>query len=185
MTVGSVLQQEWDSFLRPFIPPHDADAIEWTRPEQIVAVLNRLPDAHRAFLPRGGRLEIARVCMSSEPECIQLEGRNGDMYVCQPRSLRCNVFPGAPYLSYLDFQFERLRPQDEATVRSDWKEEWRGKVVTPDGTEKYGDYTRVLRGWMLICCKASYHEDLDGQYDELTRNQFRQSIGYGVKGLEF
>ena len=180
--VENELCATWTDFTRDLLS-QDADAIEWTRLEQIVAVLNRLacelPGVHWAFLPRGGGLEIAHASISSEPDCIQVESRSGDVYVCRPRSLRCNAIPVEPHFAYLDLQLERLRTRDEEIVRSDLKEDWRGKILGPDGTEKYGNYTRLLNGWVFICCRVCYREDYDGHYDELTRNQFRRVVRHG------
>jgi hypothetical protein len=187
-------QSRWIDYVQRLMSPLDADEIEWTRPERIIAELSRLglevPGVTWAFLPCGGGLEIARAALSSEPECIQLEGNDGELYVCRPRSLRCNAVPGATSHSFFDLRLERLRPLDEEIVRDDMKEEWRGKVLASDGTETVADYTRLLGGWILICCSVSYDDDLDGQYDEMTRNQFRRVMrhlavnGYDASDLD-
>jgi hypothetical protein len=167
----------WEKFTCGLVSQHGGHRAKWTELKDIIAVIDRagreLPGVHWAFLPRGGGLEIARGCLSSEPGCLQLENREGGhVYVCKPSSLMCfSFFPLAP-TSYLDLQLDGLQPMDETVIGRDRKEEWYGRVLGADGTERRDDYTRLLRGRMMIFARGAYDADFDGNFDRLSRKAF-------------
>jgi hypothetical protein len=172
---------KWASFIRELTSPHDADSIEWTRLNRIVSELGRigrkLPGEHWAFLPGGGGLAIARTRMTSECYYMQIKSRDGEVYVCNPLSLMCVSFPDAPDFCYFDLQLARLRPRNETTGPRDATETCGGKVRTAGGKTRRADFTRLLRGRIVIFCKASIYNlsctDQDGRHDLLSRKEFR------------
>jgi hypothetical protein len=162
----------WSSLARKLVAQDDAEAIKWTRCDRIIAIVSQIASERSwTLLPGGMGVEIARACPSSEPECIQIESRDGQLYVCKPASLTCIFLQDYPDQSCFRLRLRRLKPIDETIVGRDPTEEWHGKVRAADGTERRDDYTRLLRGRLQIVARDVLDANYEGQYEELIRNQ--------------
>ena len=180
--------QKWKSFIQEFTSPHDADAIEWTRLDQIISLLGRLgqefPHEHWVFLPGGEGLQIARTSVSSEPGCMQIEAKGEDVLtVCRPLSLMCVWLRNDPDHSYFDLELGRLRHKGRTTGPGDFREDWSVKVLSPDGSEAWTDHSRLLHGRLVIMSKGCpYNLDpMEPQHDTLSRNLFRKCMEFPLE----
>jgi hypothetical protein len=61
----------WDDFVRRLVSQPGVDHAKYIELDQIIAVLNQLgsevPDTHRALLPGGENIAIARASIGAEP----------------------------------------------------------------------------------------------------------------------
>jgi hypothetical protein len=111
--------RKWVAFVNDLVP-HEADTIEWYRPESIVTVVNRIaqevPGGHWAFVPTEDPLEITGASMGSERDLIRLEIEGGRSYECCPSSLLCAAFWEAPEWSYFDLKLRGIASQAHTPV---------------------------------------------------------------------
>jgi hypothetical protein len=168
---------QWKDFTHELVTHNGSRRAKWTQVKQIIAVIDRagreLGGVHSAFLPGGGIVEITSACRSLERPCVQLDCRDsGHRLVCLPMSLMCFSFPDAPELNYFDLRLRQLAPWEEETARRrERREEWYGYVRTADGTERRDEYTRLLRGRMMMFATGAHDEYLDGRFERFSRKE--------------
>jgi hypothetical protein len=169
----------WDAFIRTLVPQPNIEHAEYIQLDQIIAILNQLgrevPDTHLALLPGGENIAIARASMGVEPEYIQIEDREGNLLVCEPRSMVCFRVAKALDMSYLDLELHGLLPLDDTYVRNDRKEDLFGPVRAADGTVRKEDFTRLLSGRLFVGFKDSYSH-FEGKVDVVPRMRLRRVI---------
>jgi hypothetical protein len=176
-TSEDIANQKWERFFLKHMAAIDADAIEWTMPNGIIAMLGLLgrevPHYHWAFLPDGDSFQIARTGESSERDCMQIETTSGVIWVCRPVSLMCFSFPFTPEVSYFDLQLGEMRRKNKATGPGDVQEQWCGKVLTDGPSDRRADYTRLLRGRVVIFSAGLNLGDREPEHASLTREECR------------
>jgi hypothetical protein len=170
----------WEDIIRTLLPQPGVDQAEYMQLDQIIAVLNKLgsepPDTHLVRLPGGESIAIARASIGAEPGYIQIEDREGSLFVCKPRSMVCFRVSKALDMSYLDLELNGLTPLDDTNVRTDRKEDLYGPVRAADGTARKDDFTRLLSGRLLIGCKNGCPRYFEGKVDDVPRKGLRRFV---------
>jgi hypothetical protein len=186
------MNQVWGKFVDDLVPHRDAGVIEWKGRETIVGVLDRLgrevPGVHFTCLPAGGVIEITGANKGPERGSIQLEVGGGRyVFVCRPLSLICVAFARAPGCCYFDLELAQLHRRDKTPGLRDDAETWHGRIRTVDRSrlgkgmdqnvrKRQADYTRLLRGRLIICSKGTEYGFDEPTCGEMSREQYRKSV---------
>jgi hypothetical protein len=185
---GPAQSSSWVNFVSTLLPQPDVNRAKFVQLDEIVAILDQLgrdvPDVHWAFLPGGESIEIARASMGAEPECMQIESREGGLFVCKPESLVCFRFSKALEMSYLDLALQSLLPMDDTNLRTDKKEDCYGEIRGADGTTRKDDFTRLLSGRLIVGTKDEWPRELEGIFDWnlMSRKRLRRCMEFEANG---
>jgi len=180
---------------------------EWTKPEDIVAVLNkigRVPNSNHSFFPMGGGLDLEGARLAEEPRCIELNF--GLRHVVRPDKLIFERVDDNQEWNYFRLETLELEPSglyelsddayDEELVdlgngeyihRNYWDEgSYDGKPLPKNARP----LTRLFRGAIVIFKKMSWYNHASGKFDAydarheaLGASGFRQHVEEAFKAI--
>jgi len=202
---------KWRKLVEDLFPVSIPEMARWTELDDIIKVLDRIGKQYgrnfnHMFFPYGGGLDLTGAKRSIEQGCVELDA-DGLAYICKPRELTFYAVENEPDWMY--FQLD-TSPLKDSGVYEDIDEDEFSEELTEVAPGEYADrsvwdygyyvyddsgkeerlrksarvVTRILRGSLVIFCKASWYNLVQGSkfdaynaiHQKCTAEEFYQLI---------
>jgi serine/threonine-protein kinase len=198
----------WTAALNEVLPDGQPLSTSWMTPHAVISALAPFVKSgfNHVLLPRRGGMDMSSVCMSAEPDCIELSSDRHVAYVGRPKRLILEFFPDAPLESFLLLELDALAPSGvysgDVTVteelveiapveyidRSYWESRQFG--YDADGNQKaIPEHARIVTRWlagkvMVVARSSLWNSEpvtYDGMHSAMTAIELRQQIEWAIR----